>query len=143
MVGRHPFPFLLESVGSGRYSFLGSNPYAALIARGPQLSLWRENKEKTFRGNPFDVIAELLAERAVENDRDLPLPGGAVGAFGYDLAQHLEKLPHKAEDDLDFPDLVLGFYDRVVVVDHRDRKARIIELEDRERFRRAIDARTY
>jgi para-aminobenzoate synthetase component 1 len=142
-IGRHPFPFLLESVGTGRYSFLGSNPYAVLVARGPRLSLWRENREKTFRGNPFDVVAELLAERAVENDRQLPLPGGAVGAFGYDLAQHLEKLPHRAEDDLDFPDLVLGFYDRLVAVDHLERKARIVELEDRDRFRRAIDPRTY
>ena len=34
---RHPFPFLLESCGSGRYSFVGSNPYAALIARGNRL----------------------------------------------------------------------------------------------------------
>ena len=118
-VARHPFPFLLESAASGRFSFLGSNPYAVLIARGDHLSLWRENREKTFLAKPFDVLAELLAERPAENDRDLPLPGGAFGAFGYDLGQHLERLPHRAEDDLDFPDLVLGFYDRVVSVDHR------------------------
>ena len=141
-VARHPFPFLLESAGGGRHSFLGSNPYAVLIARGDHLSLWRENREKTFRADPFDVIAELLAERKPENDRDLPLPGGAVGAFGYDLGQHLEKLPHRAEDDLDFPDLVLGFYDRLVSVDHREQKAAIVELADRT-ARRAIEPGTY
>ncbi len=141
-VARHPFPFLLESASSGRFSFLGSNPYALLVARGDHLSLWRENREKTFRANPFDVVAELLAERKAENDRDLPFPGGAVGAFGYDLGQHLERLPHRAEDDLDFPDLVLGFYDRVVSVDHRDQKASIVELADR-KAARAIDPHTY
>ena len=141
-VARHPFPFLLESAGGGRHSFLGSNPYAVLVARGDHLSLWRENREKTFRANPFDVVSELLNERKAENDRDLPLPGGAVGAFGYDLGQHLERLPHRAEDDLDFPDLVLGFYDRVVTVDHRARKSWIVELSDRA-DERAIDPRTY
>jgi para-aminobenzoate synthetase component 1 len=88
------------------------------------------------------VIAELLAERKPENDRDLPLPGGAVGAFGYDLGQHLEKLPHRAEDDLDFPDLVLGFYDRLVSVDHQEQKASIVELADRTP-KRAIEPGTY
>jgi para-aminobenzoate synthetase component 1 len=141
-VARHPFPFLLESAGSGRFTFLGSNPYAVLVARGDRLSLWREDREKTFRGNPFDVVAELLAERKPENDRDLPLPGGAIGAFGYDLGRHLEKLPRRAEDDLDFPDLLLGFYDRLVQVDHREGRASIVELTDRAE-RRAIDPRTY
>jgi para-aminobenzoate synthetase component 1 len=141
-VARHPFPFLLESAASGRYSFLGSNPYAVLTARADRLSLWRANREKTFRGNPFDVLAEMIAERRAENDRDFPLPGGAVGAFGYDLGRHLERLPLRAEDDLDFPDLVLGFYDRVVCVDHQGQKAWIIELSDRA-AERAIDSRTY
>ncbi len=141
-VARHPFPFLLESAGGGRYSFLGSNPYAVLTARGELLSLWREGREKTFRQNPFEVVRELLAERKLENDKELPLPGGAVGAWGYDLGRHLERLPRRAEDDLEFPDLVLGFYDRVVTVDHRDRKAWIAEASDR-RPARAIDPRTY
>ncbi len=141
-VARHPFPFLLESAAGGRHSFLGSNPYAALVARGDRLSLWREGIEKTFRGNPFDVLAELLAERRAENDRSLPFPCGAAGAFGYDLGRHLERLPHRAEDDLDFPDLVLGFYDRVVMVDHQEGKARIVELAGRA-SKRAIDPRVY
>lgn len=141
-VARHPFPFLLESAASGRYSFLGSNPYAVLTAGGDRLSLWRGNREKNFRGNPFDVIDDLLRERRAENDRDFPLPGGAVGAFGYDLGQHLERLPRRAVDDLGFPDLVLGFYDRLICVDHRDQKSWIIELSDRA-AERAIDPRTY
>jgi para-aminobenzoate synthetase component 1 len=141
-VARHPFPFLLESAGGGRTSLLGSNPYAVLVARGDRCSLWREGREKTFRQNPFDAVAELLAERKVENDKSLPLPGGAVGAFGYDLGQQLERLPHRAEDDLDFPDLVLGFYDRVVTVDHESGRSWVVDLSDR-RAPRAMDGRTY
>ena len=138
-IARHPFPFLLESAGTGRFSYLGSHPYAVLTARGDRISIWREGHEKTFRQNPFDVIESMLAERPIENDRLLPFPGGAVGAFGYDLAHHLEKLPHRAEDDLDFPDLVLGFYDRLVMIDHQEQRAQVVELSDRAR-KRAIDA---
>src|SRR5689334_5746067 len=130
-VSRQPFPFLLESAGGGRYSFVGADPYAVLVARGDRLSLWRAGREQTSRGNPFDAVRELLAEARVENPEGLPLPGGAVGAFGYDLGQHLERLPHRAEDDLDFPDLLLGFYDEVTVLDQQARTASRIALEPR------------
>jgi para-aminobenzoate synthetase component 1 len=137
-----PFPFLLESAGAGRYSFLGSDPYAVLAARGDRLSLWREGREKTSRGNPFDALEELLRESKAENDRARPFPGGAVCALGYDLGRHLEKLPCRAEDDLDFPDLVAAFYDRLVSLDHREGTAEAVEVAGRPRPR-AIDPRLY
>ncbi|HVE41683.1 MAG TPA: aminodeoxychorismate synthase component I [Planctomycetota bacterium] len=126
-----PFPFLLESAAGGRYTFAGQDPYAILVARGDRLSLWREGRERTFRGDPFDAIRELLAEQKVDASEGVPLPGGAVGAFGYDLGQHLERLPHRAEDDLDFPDLLLGFYDEVTILDQSARTASRVVLEPR------------
>jgi para-aminobenzoate synthetase component 1 len=141
-VSRGPFPFLLESAGGGRYSFAGADPCAVLLARGDRLSLWREGREQSFRANPFDTMAELLAEQRVDNPEGLPLPGGAVGAFGYDLGQHLERLPHRAEDDLDFPDLLLGFYDSLSYIDHAEGKAGVVEVSPRP-AKRAIDPRTY
>jgi para-aminobenzoate synthetase component 1 len=139
---RAPFPFLLESAAGGRYTLAGEDPYALLVARGDRLSLWREGRERTFRGNPFDAIRELLAEQKVDNPEGLPLPCGAVGAFGYDLGQHLERLPHRAEDDLDFPDLLLGFYDAVTVVDQAAWTASRVVLDPRPAAR-AIDPGLY
>jgi len=137
-----PFPFLLESARAGRHTFLGSDPYALLLARGDRISLWREGRERSSRGNPFDAIAQLLSEQKLDNPDGLPLPGGAVGAFGYDLGQHLERLPHRAEDDLDFPDLVLGFHDALTCIDTADGSATRVELGTRA-SRRAIDPGTY
>jgi para-aminobenzoate synthetase component 1 len=139
---RGPFPFLLESAGGGRFTFAGHDPYAVLLARGDRLSLWREGREQTFRGDPFDAMRELLAEQALRNPGGLPLPCGAVGALGYDLGQHLERLPHRAEDDLDFPDLLLGFYDEVAVVDHAEGNAARVALSPRP-ARRAVDPGVY
>jgi para-aminobenzoate synthetase component 1 len=137
-----PFPFLLESAGGGRYSFAGADPFAALLARGDRLTLWRDGREEALRGNPFDAVRDLLAAFRVENPDALPLPGGAVGALGYDLGQHLERLPHHAEDDLDFPDLLLGFYDTVYCLDHADGRSVRIDVSPRAE-RRAIDPRLY
>ncbi|MGB9803973.1 aminodeoxychorismate synthase component I, partial [Desulfofundulus sp.] len=47
----------------------------------------------------------------------LPFCGGAVGYFSYDLGRVLEKMPSLAVDDLQTPDLCLGFYDTATVVD--------------------------
>jgi para-aminobenzoate synthetase component 1 len=124
-----PFPFILESAGGGRHTFLGADPYAVLLARGESVTLWREGRERSFRGNPFDAVAQLLAEQKVENPGALALPCGAVGAFGYDLGQHLERLPRRAEDDLDFPDLILGFYDSVTCIDTANGSAVRVEFD--------------
>jgi para-aminobenzoate synthetase component I len=135
-----PFPSLLESAGGGRYTFLAADPFAVLLARGDRQSLWRNGREEVIRGNPFDTLQSLLAENRVDAGDGVPLPGAAIGAFGYDLGQHLERLPHRAEDDLDFPDLVLGFYDHLTWIDHVAGTSGTLE---RTRRPRAIDARTY
>jgi len=137
-----PFPFLLESAGGGRYTFAGADPSAVLLARGDRLTLWREGREETLRGNPFDAVRQLLADHRVDNPEGLPLPGGAVGALGYDLGQHLERLPHRAEDDLDFPDLLLGFYDTIYCADAAEGRTFRIDVSPREE-KRAIDPRLY
>jgi anthranilate/para-aminobenzoate synthase component I len=52
---------------------------------------------------------------------DLPFPlGGAFGYWGYDLKNFTEpKLARRAANDLELPDCQVGFYDSLVVFDHR------------------------
>lgn len=44
--------------------------------------------------------------------------GGAVGYFGYEWIHQWEKLPRRAVDDLELPDVVLLFVDLLSVFDH-------------------------
>jgi para-aminobenzoate synthetase component 1 len=120
LVAGRPLPFLLDSGALGRWSFLGADPAVVLVAKGGRGSVWRAGRESPLEGNPFDALESLLAEHAVAPLPDVPFPGGAVGAFGYDLARHLERLPCAAQDDLDFPDLVVGFYDQVEILDRQE-----------------------
>ncbi len=59
---------------------------------------------------------------------DLPFPlGGCFGYWGYDLKNFVEpKLPRTAVNDLELPDCHVGFYDSLVVFDHRLSKTWII-----------------
>jgi para-aminobenzoate synthetase component 1 len=52
---------------------------------------------------------------------DLPFPlGGCFGYWGYDLKNFVEpRLPRRALNDLELPDSHVGFYESLVVFDHR------------------------
>ena len=44
--------------------------------------------------------------------------GGAIGYISYDAIRYWEKIPEKAKDDLDFPDIELAIYDDGIMFDH-------------------------
>jgi para-aminobenzoate synthetase component 1 len=66
----------------------------------------RGGAEQT-EGDPFEVLRELLAERGHARG------GAAVGYLGYGLKRHLERLPDTVTDDLQVPECLVAFYDRV------------------------------
>lgn len=68
-------------------------------------------------GNPFSTLADELAARHVVSDQPFPM-GAAIGYFGYDLKNIVERLPANAVDDLGLPHCWFGFYDDLLVFDH-------------------------
>jgi para-aminobenzoate synthetase component 1 len=79
-------------------------------------------------GNPWQVLDGLMARYELLDEIDLPFPlGGCFGFWGYDLKNFVEpKLPRTAINDLELPDCQTGFYDSLVVFDHRIDKVWII-----------------
>lgn len=127
-----PFSFFLDSGMDpgrlGRYSLLGSDPFLVFRSKGDLVSICRNGVWTEFRANPFDALQELYARyRAALTCRfyqsGVPVTAGAFGYFAYDLGWQLERLPHRAEDDLNLPDCYLGFYDRLVIFDHLEGRA--------------------
>ena len=142
------YPFFLDSGMDphklGRFSFLSSNPFLILKSKNGKTCIAKEGREESFKGNPFEVLKELLAKYSVPKTTEAPFPftGGAVGYFGYDLRHHIEKLSRKAIDDIGLDDLSLGFYDTAVVIDHLLGKTYIVstgfpELDEAKREKRA------
>ncbi|MBT3842484.1 MAG: hypothetical protein HOF61_09920, partial [Verrucomicrobia bacterium] len=65
-----------------------------------------------------------LAKRAELSE---PKRGGCFGYFGYELKQFVEPhLPLTTHNDLELPECSVGFYDSLVVFDHKIDKAWLI-----------------
>lgn len=107
----------------GRYSFIAIDPFLTLTSKNGVIQ--KNNLKLT--GNPFDILANELATFKQPTLPDLPpFQGGAAGYFGYELHQHLETIPMAAQDDMQFPDMLLGFYDLVISFDLIEKKAWVI-----------------
>ena len=83
---------------------------------------------QTQFGNPWHILDALMSRFELLDEIDLPFPlGGAFGYWGYDLKNFTEpKLPRRAVNDLELPDCHVGFYDSLVVFDHRLGKVCIV-----------------
>lgn len=132
-----PDAFLLESVEGGekigRYTFLGVRPFLRLESRGAEIMIERGRSKKVERrtGNVFEVIKELLQQYRPATMEGLPpFTAGAVGYCAYDIVRRLENIGEHASDDLDVPDCVLMFFDRVLAFDHLRHQIHIVASAD-------------
>ncbi|MFZ5592384.1 MAG: chorismate-binding protein, partial [Bacillota bacterium] len=131
-----PYSFLLDSSlavpGFTRWSLMGADPFLVLYSHGYQVYLhWRSECTKAVRPDlplnrwfaaaPLQILQRLLAlYRLPALDSGLPFAGGAVGCFAYDLGRQIERLPELAGLEDQLPDMVLGFYDWALIVDHQE-----------------------
>jgi len=127
------FGWLLDSATDdgrlGRYSFAGSDPYLVARVWGERIELHcRRPVRPAFPAGlservmgAFDWLQESLPSFEVDLE-GLPIPfpfvGGAVGYWGYELAEQVEALDLNAHDDLGLPDASVLFVDRLVALDH-------------------------
>jgi anthranilate synthase component 1 len=130
-----PDAFLLESVEGGekigRYTFLGVRPFLRLESRGSDITIQRGRKIEKRTGDIFAVIKELLQQHRPAAMEGLPpFTAGAVGYCAYDIVRRLENIGEHAEDDLDVPDCVLMFFDRVLAFDHLRHQIHIVASAD-------------
>jgi para-aminobenzoate synthetase component 1 len=147
LVKDNPYSFFLDSGMDpqrlGRYSFLGSEPFLVMSSRGSEITLVRGREHEVQHGNPFDAIGKLLDMYKLDHcPVPVPFLGGAVGYFGYDLCQFVERLPCTAIYDLKLPESYFAFYDAVMAFDHLEGRAYLVstgfpELEEGQRLRRA------
>ena len=110
---------------AARYSFVVANPFLTFRAFGSRCEI--SNSQVQF-GNPWHLLDALMARYELLEEIDSPFPlGGVFGCWGYDLKNFTEpKLPRRAMNDLELPDCHVGFYDSLVVFDHRLGKVSIV-----------------
>jgi len=138
------YSFLLESVEGGervaRYSFLGFSPFLLFRHLGEKTVIEGDGRLSVHSGSPFDLLRQVLREYQGRGDEELPrFYGGAVGYFGYDTVEHLEKIRREKGRAVDgkstpeggavlaeIPDAFFMFTEVVVIVDHVRREGTVV-----------------
>ncbi len=135
VAARQKYAFLLESVEGGerigRYTFVGAQPRMVLTARGQDLTIRHGSSGERRTGNVIDALRETLRQFHPATVPGLPpFTGGGVGYFAYDMVRQFERLPKTAKADIDLPDCIFTFYDRLLAFDHLKHQLHIIASAD-------------
>jgi anthranilate synthase component 1 len=125
--------FLFESVEHGerwsRFSFIGRNPLATIVARGGRLDI--EGTLPAHMPRDKGVLAAVESLLATYRSPQLtnmpPLHGGIVGYLGYDIVREVERLPDIPPDDRNHPDAILSIIGQVAAFDHWRQRVTLIE----------------
>jgi len=139
----------LDSAGGpaalARWSVLAAEPSAALVGRSGATQVVAADGEiiEESPRNPFEVLRSVLSALRIDGASSLPYGPGLYGYLSYDLAPHVEAkaaLPPTA--DVPLPEMWLGLYETVLVLDHENRGAFVVGGggPSREAIDEALDA---
>lgn len=134
---------LLDSCGerdsSARFLIAGFDPFEVIEARGAEMrrALHGENDDRVTNSDALDVLDDLLAKNRVECrlPENLPAAGACIATFSYEFVHHLERLHLKSAPRIsDEPDVVLAFYDTLVIHDYRSGTTQLVTIGDPRRL---------
>jgi anthranilate synthase component 1 len=123
----------------GRYSFVASDPFLLVEARGTEVTIRRRGAagcdpwtmERLTIDNPLETLRREVQTIRVAHQPNLPpFIGGAVGYAGYDAVRYVERLPNAPHDDRGLPDLAFGLFDHMVIFDNVRKTVHVIVLAD-------------
>ena len=122
-----PYPLLLDSGGGApalaRYSYLTADPFLVLQTDVGGAWVSQGQTRTRHQGDPFLLLAELLAPYRLPLDAALPpFQGGAAGYWSYELGRAVERPPGRAVEDLPLPRLCVGLFDWALAYDHQQRR---------------------
>lgn len=125
-----PWPVMLDSAGltehSGRFDIISADPFISLQTEGQHTEIWfREFSTQNSSDDPFALLQSQLA-RFPAASSDLPFTGGAIGYFAYDLGRRIESLPELATNAEQLPEMAVGIYDWVLLVDHQAQRCQLL-----------------
>ncbi|PIJ51422.1 aminodeoxychorismate synthase, component I [Erwinia sp. OLTSP20] len=111
-----------------RFDILVADPLATLETAGKHTRITESGKVQLSEQDPLSLCKILLRRLLPETESDdtLPFLGGAVGLFGYDLGRRFERLPQRAQPDLQTPDMAIGIYDWAIIADHQQQRLTLV-----------------
>ncbi len=119
---------LIEQGRHADYDVMAIRPQARLVFDGKVTHFSHGTLEDRLYGDPLSILQSAIPKIDQDDqsgERYLP---GALGYFSYDLVRQYEDIPDLTDDDEQLPIMAMGIYHVVLVVDHRNRSTRIVQL---------------
>jgi anthranilate synthase component I len=114
--------FLFESVNTdnqtGRYSFIGFNPYMSIKSFGENIEIKIGENLQNLKGKVLDYVKKYTTYDYNNLGLDIPFVGGAIGYVGYDVIGQYEVIKSKNKTEIDVPQAYLMFYKIFICLDH-------------------------
>src|SRR5438876_10579581 len=131
---RGAYSFLFESTekndGSGRFSFVGTEPRVVVQSYGHEVRIAERGREERFNiaADPLDELRKLMARYQFVSRPELPrFAGGAVGFLGYEAIRFFEpKVPIAPRDELQLPEALFMITNSLLIFDHRLRSLKVV-----------------
>lgn len=131
------YSFLLESVEGeekmARYSFMACDPELIFQSKNRDAEIIQFQDGEIVKNavkvvdTPLSFVREIMSQYKFVTIPGLPrFCGGLVGYIGYDTVRFFENLPHKPNDDLNLPDIILILAKSLVIFDHVNHKIKIV-----------------
>ena len=119
------------------FDVLAVRPNCTLVFENGQTLYSEEGQPPiALSGDPIRLLQNALPsidEAGLDlTRREYAYIPGALGYFSYDLARKYETLPTIAMDDENLPEMAVGIYHVVVVVDHKAKQTYLLSLGDSE-----------
>lgn len=109
------------------FDVLAIKPQVTLVTEHGSTTIDSGVRTHTDDADPLDILKQYLPKPKL--NADCAYMPGAIGYFSYDLARCFEQLPEIALDDEQLPEMAIGVYHAVVVVDHTTKTTSLIYIE--------------
>ncbi|MFT6408208.1 MAG: para-aminobenzoate synthetase component 1 [Arenicella sp.] len=138
-VADQPWAIFLDSGNTKHLTEQGNHANFDVMAIKPQSTLVFDGELTHFRhgsikdrlyGEPLAILQSAIPSAENQDQLDEAYVPGALGYFSYDLARQYEEIPNLADDREQLPMMAVGIYYVVLVVDHRKKCCRLLQLGD-------------
>lgn len=121
---------LLDSANAphqdAKFDIICANPIATLVTQGALSDIQRVLPELDLlveidaTDDPFALVNILLTHWYPDPlASEFPFSGGAMGSFSYDLGRRIETIASSAKQDIQLPEMNIGFYDWALIFDYQ------------------------
>ena len=118
------------------FDVLAINPCVTLVSEGNTTLIESSSGMQSNTNDPMQLLQEqirsVLPQMSAQDYDSCPYIPGALGYFSYDLARRYETFENTATDDEQLPDMAIGIYTALMVVDHCSGVSKLIYLKNSE-----------